>query len=226
MSVRHLVATACVAGALSAGCSPEVLPPPRAPARHLPAEIDVPADAPPPGSGRVILDANGERAQVVEALRDGDDDVVRPVCLSTPCVVDLPYGPHPLVFRSVTDESRQSETEIEVGPRMKVLRHNLGERSDGGALNTLGVSLLVLGTLAATTGGILWLAGASDRSASLEGPGRIVTGIGVGTMLLSLPLLIAGRPSERPGATTEWTLTGEPLPPGLCNPPRSVADRH
>jgi hypothetical protein len=186
-------------------------------------EVDVPPEPPAPGTGRVILDTNGERAHVVELVDDGAPGV-RSVCPATPCVVDLPYGPHPLVFQSTTDGSRQSEAAVDIGPRPKVLRHTLGERNDGGTLNTLGASFLVLGTLVATTGAILWLAGASDANASLAPSGQVITGIGVGSMILSIPLLVAGRPTERPGATTEWTLPATDAR-DACGPPRSVPDR-
>ena len=201
----------------AAGCGVEQLPAASPPARVLPANLDLPEDPPAPGTGRVILDTNGEPAKVVEitgaaSASNGTYSAtivgIRPVC-TTPCVVDLPYGSHPLVLHSISDESRQSETELDVGARAKVFRHTLGERKDGGGLHTAGASLLTLGIIAATTGAILWVAGASSSSGGdLASKGQLVTGLGSAGILLSIPFLIAGRPTERPGSTTQWNLPG------------------
>jgi hypothetical protein len=202
------VAVSAWAGVASLGCGVRELPPPQAPSREVPVELDVPEDPPQPGTSRVILDANGERAKVVE-LTSGSLRV-RPLC-TTPCVLDMPYGSHPLLLQSLTDAERRSRADLEVGPYAKVLRHTLGERRDGGTANTVGTSLLVVGALAATTGALFWGSGALSRSLDgepngIEGTGRIVTGLGAGAMVIAIPLLLVGRPSERPGATTEWTL--------------------
>jgi hypothetical protein len=129
-------------------------------------------------------------------------------------VLDLPYGSHPLVMHSISDESRQSETELDVGARAKVFRHTLGEKKDGGGLRTAGASLLTLGIIAATTGAILWAAGASSNSGGdLASKGQLVTGLGAGAIALSIPFLIVGRPTERPGSTTQWNLPNAPPAP-------------
>ena len=118
-------------------------------------------------------------------------------------------------MHSLSDDTHQSETDIDVGARAKVFRHTLGERTDGGALRTAGASLLTLGVLAATTGAILWLAGSASNTegSSLASNGQLLTGIGAGGVLLSIPFLIAGRPTERPGSTTQWNLPGSASPP-------------
>lgn len=205
---------------LVGGCGVEHLPPPQAPSREAPDASIVPAKAPPPGTGRVLLEANGEHAEVAEISATDDASVVAvtPLC-TTPCVIDLPYGPHPLLFHSTTDPSRESEAEVDVGPRPKVLRHSLGERRDGGPAHTAGVAMIVLGAIAATTGAILWsasAAGPDEGRGSLAGVGQGVTVLGGASALLGIPLLFSDRPSERPGATTEWSLPSryeEPPPP-------------
>jgi hypothetical protein len=222
MRPPRLVAIA-LGGLVAAGCGVERLPAARPPARVVPPDVDLPADPPAPGTGRVILETDGEPAKVVEITGAATASTggytatilgVRPLC-TTPCVVDLPYGSHPIVLRSLSDETRQSETELEVGARAKVFRHTLGERNDGGALRTLGGSLLTLGILAATTGAVMWLAGnaSNNGSSSLTASGQLVTGLGAGGVLLSIPFLVAGRPTERPGSTTEWSVPGSPPPP-------------
>jgi hypothetical protein len=192
----------------------------------VPKDIDLPNEPPPNGAGRVVIDANGDRAKVVEITGSATAAAgnyratiigLRPLC-TTPCVVDLPYGSHPLVLRSTTDETRVSELDLDVGPKPKVVRHTLGEKKDGGAARTIGSTVLVLGATAALTGALLWgvgeLASREGQQSGLVGPGQIVTGIGAAGIVLSIPLLVVGRPSERPGATTEWTVPGGNLPPG------------
>jgi hypothetical protein len=213
--------TALLASA-GVGCGVEQLPAARPPSRTLSAEVEVPHDPPAPGRGRVILDTDGEPASVVEITSGATVIGVRPLC-TTPCVVDLPYGSHPIVLRSTSDESRQSETELDVGARPKVFRHILGERSDGGGLRMVGASVLTLGILAFAAGAVLWGTGSasSHGSPSLVTSGEVLTAGGVGGVLLSIPFLVMGRPSERPGATTEWSLPGGPWPgrAGEATPP-------
>jgi len=221
-----------IALAAVAGCDVAQLPPPEAPRRQVPADVDVPLEPPSPGTGRVIIETNGERAKVVEITGQATAWTggasanivgVRPLC-TTPCVIDLPYGLHPLVLRSLDDDTRQSEAELEVGARAKVFRHTLGERSDGGGLRTAGASLLTLGLIAATTGAILWVAGSSSAEGSqVTATGQIVTGIGAGSVVLSIPFLLAGRPTERPGATTQWTLPARSSAPPMPRPPEAAA---
>jgi|GEM_PF-1201993 len=218
MRIVVVIALALTAVASSA-CAVERLPPPEAPSRDL----ALARDPPPPtdaGTSRVLLEANGEAARVHEVVEgtpaEGSEGYVgvRPLC-TTPCVVELPYGPHPLFFQSTADPSRQSETTIDVGERTKVVRHALGDRSDGGALYTGGATLALLGAIAATTGAILWAAGSAggaDATASasghpdLESTGYGVTVGGAAAILLGIPMMLVDRPRERPGATTAWDL--------------------
>lgn len=171
-----------------AGCYARELPPPPAPARATPA-VDVPERAPARGSGRVVLEADGETADVL-------DENAHVVC-TTPCVIDLAYGTHPLVFVSTNDRTRTSDVDIEVGEDAKVVRHRMGERHDGGALRSLGFAVLVLGAVTAVAGASAWATDASEHA-------PLVTGLGAGLAGLALPVLYFDRPSERPGSTTEF----------------------
>lgn len=241
MQQRSVTAFALTALFVSAGtgCGVEQLPAARPPPRTLPAEIVVPPDPPAPGSGRVILDTDGEPASVVEITSGALPTSgaltatvvgVRPLC-TTPCVVDLPYGSHPIVLRSTSDESRQSETELDVGAHARVFRHTLGERTDGGGLRMVGASILTLGILAVAAGAVMWAAGgaSSHGSPSLLTGGEVMTAGGGGGVLLSIPFLVMGRPTERPGSTTQWSLPGASPPArtrGGEHPPASaVVDR-
>lgn len=217
--------TALFASALLvAGCGAQQLPPPPAPSREIP-ELDLPEGPPAAGTGRVIVDTNGEKARVSEirsvatavAHTGGHTTTivdVRPLC-TTPCVVDLPYGTHPLVLQSMADESRQSTAELDVGPRPKIFRHALGERTDGGTARAIGTTVMGLGAVTAVTGAILWgvgaLAESSDgRPSSLVSPGQITLAAGASAMVVALPFLLFSRPTERPGTTTEWTVPDGP----------------
>lgn len=235
MKTQSLLLAAAI-GVLASGCGVERLPPPSAPAKVVPTDLDVPPDPPAPGTGRVILETNGEPAKVAEITGSATASNgrysativgVRPLC-TTPCIVDLPYGSHPLVMHSISDETHQSETDLEVGARAKVFRHALGERKDGGPLHAVGSSLLAVGILTAATGAILWAVGAANPSGSgLAGTGQLVTGVGAGGIVLSIPFLLVGRPTERAGSTTQWTLPG-PTPqtlPAAPAPAGAALDR-
>lgn len=206
-------------------CGVEQLPPPAAPSRELPADLDVPPEPPPRGAGRVVLDTPGEKAQVHEITGVASAQAgryhafvvgSRQVC-TTPCVVDLPYGSHPLVFRSVGDPNRGSEVQLEVGSRPKVVRHAMGESHDGGAARVVGGSLLGLGIITGLTGALLWgIGGAVNKDGStsgLESTGKVLTGVGAAGIVVSIPLLWLGRPTKREGATTEWSLSPGPVVP-------------
>lgn len=223
--MKRIVAAFLVLSLTTTACGVEHLPPPAAPSRELPKDLEVPTEAPAPGHGRVILDTAGQRAKAVEitgaatAMSGGYAATivgVRPLC-TTPCVVDLAYGSHSVMFRAEGDPEHQSEAEVAVGTRPKVVRHALGERKTGGAAASVGAALLLTGLSVALTGAILWgVGGASKTGSSLEGTGQVLTGLGAAGFVLSIPFLIAGRPTERPGATTEWSLPahGAPTPGG------------
>jgi hypothetical protein len=224
MQQRSVVAPALTAllGTFAVACGVEQLPAARPPSRTLPAEVEMPPGPPLPGRGRVILDTDGEPASVVEitggavrstGARTADVIDIRPLC-TTPCVVDLTYGSHPIVLRSMSDETHQSEAELDVGARAKVFRHTLGERTDGGGLRMVGASMLTLGILAVAAGTVLWTAGSTSSrgSPSLATNGEVLTMGGAGGVLLSIPFLVMGRPTERPGSTTQWSLPGTPSP--------------
>jgi hypothetical protein len=208
----------------SVACGDVQLPPPVAPAKELPTPPELPDDRTPEGAGRVVLDASGEKARVVEIAgatvesRGYQFQLVaqRAICASTPCVVDVPRGPHRFVFVSHSDPTHMSDTEIDVGSRTKVVRHALGERIEHGALKAGSGAALTLGTLGAITGGSILLVGAivssspstsdPNKGSGLVGAGGAVLGISAGVLALGITLGILGRTEVRQGSTTEWTL--------------------
>lgn len=208
----------------SVACGDVQLPPPVAPTKELPTPPELPDDRTPEGAGRVVLDASGEKARVVEIAgatvesRGYQFQLVaqRAICASTPCVVDVPRGPHRFVFVSHSDPTHMSDTEIDVGSRTKVVRHALGERIEHGALKAGSGAALTLGTLGAITGGSILLVGAivssspstsdPNKGSGLVGAGGAVLGISAGVLALGITLGILGRTEVRQGSTTEWTL--------------------
>jgi len=212
---------ALAALALASGCGVKHLEPPNAPPREVPKDLDLPTEPPAQGTGRLVIDAHGDKARVVEITGATTATAgnafatvvgVRPVC-TTPCVVDLPYGSHPLVFHSTTDEERMSEVDVNVGPRSKVVRHTLGERKGSGAVRALGAVTMTLGITAVVVGAIFWGTGAlrsnNQDSRDVIGVGQLITGLGAAGVGVSIPLFMLDRPTERPGATTEWHVPGE-----------------
>jgi hypothetical protein len=227
-----------------AGCGDVALPPPVAPTKVIPEANDVPTEPVPPGGGRVVLDANGEKARVLEvsgATFAGQGYQVsmlasRPLCASTPCVVDLARGPHRLVFVSPTDPNRGSAVEIDVGSRPKVVRHAMGERIEHGALRTAGTMTMSVGGLGVLTGGSILLTGlllsgvdtasrSTDTSASIVSAGGAVLGIGAGVLALGVTLGILSRTEVRPGSTTEWLTEGEGRTPPDRGPTTTITSR-
>jgi hypothetical protein len=203
----------------SVACGDIQLPPPAAPQKTLPQPPEFPTDPTPEGGGRLVLDANGEKARVVEVAgttvesRGYSFNLVaqRAVCASTPCVVDVPRGPHRLVFVSPSDPNRGSSVEVDVGGRPKVVRHAMGERIEHNGLKAGSSVAYTLGMIGAIAGGSVLLVGAlrngSDANAGsgLIGAGGAVLGVSAGVIALGITLGILGRTEVREGTTTEWT---------------------
>lgn len=212
------------------GCGELELPPPNAPAQALPESVEVPTDPPPPGKGRVVLEANGERARVVEVAggmvhsRGQTFGILaqRPVCAATPCAVDVERGAHHFVFLSADDPNRGGVAEVDVGAKPKVVRHAMGERIEHPALTAVANTGITIGLLGAITGGALMVGGAlsnaADESLGNDGNSKIVPaggailGIGAGVLALGITFAILGRPELRRGSTTELPLEGPSQP--------------
>lgn len=173
-----------------------------------------------PGTTRVVIDANGERAVVKDVVEtfsttasvegysaSGHGEKLRPVCL-TPCVADLTPGTHVLRFASETSD-HPSEITVQSGDKGKVIRHAMGRTEEGSGGHVGAIVLATLGITAAVVGGSFL--GASYISDSAEEnfrtPGTVTTAAGLGAVLVSIPLLLLTRPVRQPGATTEMPLT-------------------
>jgi hypothetical protein len=99
----------------SVGCGYRGLPPLPAPAPEIPRNLEASTTLPAPGTTRVLIDANGDRATVTEVLDSttstataysnrysatvyGYSETTRTVCIA-PCVADFSPGAHVLRFR-------------------------------------------------------------------------------------------------------------------------------
>jgi hypothetical protein len=185
--MRAVVVVAAVA---VAACTPVEVAPPRAPAPIVPPVPDLHATAVPPGSQRVVLDAEPGPAEVSRVTSETEVGATSAfgfrsyrslppmaqrqtqlLCI-TPCVVDLPIGAHKLVFHEETADGspgRSSSATIAVhgGPPM-VVRHAIGNEtitySAGWLLGFVG---LTLGIALTATGGMMFAFGATTK----PGPG-------------------------------------------------------
>jgi hypothetical protein len=211
---------------MSQACNTVQVPPPKAPDKSIPQLDDMPADAPPGGASRVIIDTPGEKAQVTEVLdvsqgiaSSGGHTAYATVVTSkrlcvTPCVVDLARGSHSLVFASTTDETRLSADQIEVGGAPKVVKHAIGSQKEWPVTRSLGVTSVGLGITGLVLGGIFYGIGSSNNSGSGLTDVGTYSLIGGGALTaLGAVLLFVSRPEVQPGATTEWNL-GAPPPGG------------
>jgi hypothetical protein len=204
------------------------IPPPPAPAQELPKPV---ANVPPEveGKARVVIDVTNGPAAVEEVMATAEStatdgrhtyvaygEVTRPVCLTTPCAVNLDYGQHNLRLLSKTDDHVGSVGTVDVGQSDSVFRHTMGSVSTGGAAHSLGVTSAILGVTGALVGGTLLLVGAASSSADdgtgassgsgLSSVGGVTLGIGAGLLALGIGLMIASPPSIQEGSSTQFSL--------------------
>ena len=210
-----------LAASLVLGCGARYVDPPRAPAKEIP-KIEARATPPEPGRTRVLLDANGERAEVTEVSAwqtahgtastsnstgfiHGYSESVRPVCI-TPCFADFEPGMHVLRFSSQT-AGRGSTVAVQVDERDKVVRHAMGRYDDGKpSVHFGGTVLLTLGATSVVVGGLVLAAVPgleSDQSDEYASTGAALLGVGAAAMFVAIPMMLASRPSYQPGSTTE-----------------------
>lgn len=198
-----------------AGCGTVEATPPRAPAAEIPRAVEARTTPPEPGTTRVLLDANGDRATVEEVVEratataygshvavSGYAESTKPVCV-TPCYADLKPGMHALRFKSMNDD-RMSEAPIQVGDVPKTVRHAMGRAELPSVGNYLASFGVILGATAAIgIGAPLWAAGEATHHDDLTQPGMWAVGAGLGTFAVSLPLYLLTRPVYQNGSTTE-----------------------
>jgi len=203
------------------GCGFSEVAPPQAPAKEIPKDVEPRTTPPEPGLTRVVLDANGDKATVVEvvdatesvgtasvggstATVHGYAETTKPICVA-PCVADLKPGMHVLRFKADGDD-RMSEANVQVGDRPKVVRHAMG-RTEGTSFGYVSANVLVyLAATAAFTGGLIFAGGAATDSEKSMTTGMVIGGAGLAGLAIGIPLAILTRPAHQPGATTEMAI--------------------
>ncbi len=202
---------------LTAGCGVHEIDPPQAPAAVFPANVDVRRAPPAAGKTRLVLDANGERASVVDVVSStsatayvnghigvASASTTVPVCIA-PCMADLTPGLHRLAFSSLDDPTRHDEVQVQVGESPKIVRHAMGMYESSFGPHFLAQNLAFLGATAAVGGGGLYIASARTEDAS---PGQkdaakyLLIG-GLVALAVSIPVMIVTRDVRQRGATTE-----------------------
>lgn len=223
---RALSMLLCVS--LSTGCATRYLPPPAHPARVV-SRIE--AEPPPPreGEGRVTLDTPDgparaeliiQRTQIVGpqggtyvghhghgAFVPSTQYTLRPLC-QTPCAVNLPLGAHEILFTSDDPSSdRSSAAYVNVSAAPSIARHAMGRQTSSVGALVGGVLMAGLGAALSLVGGALLLLqdDANPRTQRFDTAGWTTLGIGLGMGVGGVVLGQVGRPSEQPGATTQWT---------------------
>jgi hypothetical protein len=206
MSAR-LLGWFCVLLLSGTGCSVVIrVPPPATPDKIIPEVINK-ADPPHEGQGTVIIDATNGPAQVevvVSALTVGatTSALTKTLCATTPCAVNLPYGSYDLVFGGKKDEELASTDAVQIGRTPSVFRHTMGSVRSSPGLLVGGMSLVVLGSIAALTGALLVTtpeAGTADWA---------TLGVGVGATAVGAVMTYYGRTKVQPGSSVQWTPDG------------------
>ena len=197
----------------SFACAKE-LPPPVPPLPVAPKNVEARTTEPRPGTTRVLLEANGERAvvkDVVEEVKasavaydgrasafvDTEASSKTPVCVA-PCFADLTPGLHVLEFTSDVDPTRTSTANVQVNDSPKIVRHAMGRKKPTGwGATILGETFLIGGGAIAFTG----LTMASTDAGKDASPGLIIGGLAA--VALGIPLMLKGASEHQPGSTTE-----------------------
>jgi hypothetical protein len=212
-------------------CDPHELPPAAAPAKELPRVPDAPLTPPPPGSARVLIDANGEPAHVeqVVGIEHGFDPhrrrplwgttmVTRTLCHTLPCAVDLPRGEHDLVFTAETpkagDNDRSDVVTVRAVDPVTVVRRSIGH-TETPQVGVVGGVIAGVGVMSAVLCWVPFVVGAAVTDPGTRGSwDQAGVGMAVGggvAILVGAALAIIGAPEYTPGATTQWSIA-EPIP--------------
>ena len=213
MGARRLVSRSVAATVLWApallvainGCGAHVLPAPNVPDKTIPALVQ-PADPPDEGEGQVIIDTTNGPASVQVSLF-GSTSWTHPICATTPCAANLPYGTYNLIFRGRNDPTLESKDILQVGRAPSVFRHTMGSVHSSFNLHFAGLVTLVLGLTLIALGAFSFQDNnwSTTSSAAVLGVGAAATGAGAWMMS-------AGRMEITPSSSVQWA-PGGPAPP-------------
>ena len=168
--------------------------------------VTMPAQAPAPGHGRLVIDTvDGPMdvaARNVARFEGAGSQPTRsgPLC-RTPCVVDLPLGRYTLFLSGLAqDPSRGDVVSVEVHPGVTVIRRAPGKYETPEYLPAAPITLVV-------GGGIGTVAGAAVMGGGEAAGGGVLLGTGVALTIGGL-ITWPRRATQQDGSSTTWN---EPL---------------
>jgi hypothetical protein len=196
------------------GCGVNRLPAPQIPEKVMP-QLAMEAEPPEADEGTVVIDTTNGPATVVVSLW-GSTLATHPICATTPCAANLPYGTYTLIFRGRNDPAQESSEIVQVGHAPSVFRHTMGTTRASYGLYTGGFLTLVMGALVAGFG----LLGLADSSGFVsKNTAYVATGIGAAATIGGGLMMYYGRPEITPGSSIQWA------PGGPAPPPASPGDK-
>jgi hypothetical protein len=202
---------------LAAGCGVREIDPPQAPAAVFPPNVEVRHAPTAPGTTRLVLDANGERASIVDVVSStsasayvnghmgfASASTTVPVCIA-PCMADLTPGLHRLAFSSLDDPTEHDEIQVQVGETSKIVRRAMGKYESNFWPHFLAGSVAYAGVTSALVGGIMYSldASAADGDKKYAGTDKYLLIGGAVALVASIPVMILTRDVHQRGATTE-----------------------
>ena len=190
------------------GCGVNRLPPPQVPDKVVP-QLATEGDPPEKDEGTVVIDTTNGPATVGVSLW-GSTSMTHPVCATTPCAANLPYGTYTLIFHGRNDPDQESSEIVQVGRAPSILRHTMGSTHASYGLYSGGFVTLVIGVLVAGFG----LIGLADSSGFVsKNSAYIMTGVGAAATIGGGLMMYYGRPEVTPGSSIQWAPGGPAAPP-------------
>jgi len=197
------------------GCQTRTIAPPPTPAKAIPLQLSI-KGAPGPDRGRIILDVVDGPSRV-ELLHSGKAHASvggttasvqyghsRTICV-TPCVADLPHGPHKLKFTLSANERRQGEAFVNIDAKESAYRYALGMKKNNAWKGWVGWPTAVFGVALGVSG--------IGTGIKKEKTGYIVGGalIGAGLTALGAWLISDSASVVQPGSGVQWHLDKNPV---------------
>jgi hypothetical protein len=222
--------------ALALSCTKQ-LPPPQTPEQVVP-KIKIPPQ-PQSGTGRVVIDIVDGPAVVEEVIsrtvvttqgntktaQYNGPPIKRKLCVS-PCVLDLPLGPHVLSFTTSGSNAKTDKTTLIFAEAPMIYRRALGHKERKpiwfGGIGAIGVGagFLTAGLIGFTSKDSVSGAGGPLTAAQLSVGANIGFMVG-GAVLMGVGglLMKQNQPIQQQGAETFWASTAPTQEPVATKPP-------
>jgi hypothetical protein len=179
------------------------LPPPQVPEKTVP-QVANPAESPSQGEGQIVIDTTNGPANVqVSLLQVGNATFTHPLCATTPCAANLPYGTYNLIFQGKNDDGLGSQDTIQIGRNPSVFRHTMGSTRMSYGLYFGGMLAVVLGVVWASVALVQLGDSYSDKNATYRD-----LGIGGALTVGGAVMMYVGRPQITPSSSVQWAPEG------------------